>query len=242
LHACCHNPTGADFSDEQWQAVGELLVRKGMIPLIDAAYQGLGQGLEEDAKAMRDLVKRVPEALIACSNSKNFGLYRDRIGSVWVKAHSVQASRRARANMILLARSMWSMPPDHGASIVRTILESEDLKRVWTGELAGMRERIQTMRRRLAETVPELDAVSRQSGLFSLLPLNREVIIDLRETYGIYMLESGRINISGLTEENLPTLAKSLSPESLHQYFHPASDGTPHPTMRLKEGEDHVTC
>ncbi len=212
LHSCCHNPTGAEFTTAQWRAIGDLCLKKGLVPLIDAAYQGLGLGLEADAAHMRDLIARLPEALIACSNSKNFGLYRERIGSVWIKGQTEQSALRARANMILIARSLWSMPPDHGAAIVRTILESDGLTTIWLEELAQMRTRIGSMRTALATALPQISAVAEQTGLFSLLPLSREAVVALRNECGIYMVESGRINVAGLNPQNLPVFASALEP------------------------------
>ncbi len=212
LHACCHNPTGAEFTADQWRAIAAFLLRKGVIPLIDIAYQGLGYGLDEDAAAMRDLLDSVPEALIAASCSKNFGLYRDRIGSVWIKGTNARAAVRARATMVGIARTMWSMPPDHGAAVVRTILQSDALTNLWQDELSAMRARINAVRQDLAKAVPQLAAVASQTGMFCLLPLSREDVIALRTQHGIYMVETGRMNIAGLNAQNLPVFAAALQP------------------------------
>jgi aromatic-amino-acid transaminase len=212
LHACCHNPTGAEFTPAQWRAIGQLVNRKGLIPLIDIAYQGLGHGMEADATAMRTLLDTVPEAIIAASCSKNFGLYRERIGALWVKADSPTAALRARGNLILIARAMWSMPPDHGAAIVRTILDSTDLTQIWLTELEQMRTRLNTMRTELAKALPQLVSVAQQTGMFALLPLSREAVGDLRVKHGIYMVENGRMNIAGLQTGNLPRFASALKP------------------------------
>lgn len=210
LHAGCHNPTGAGFTAMQWRAIGELAARKGIVPLIDMAYQGLGRGLDEDAEPMRGLLDSVPEALVAVSCSKNFGLYRDRVGAMWTKASSPAAARRARGNLILSARSMWSMPPDHGAAVVRLILSSEALSLQWRAELDTMRARINAMRAQLAAAVPHLTAISSQQGMFSLLPISRENAVRLRIDHGIYMLETGRINIAGLHSSTIPAFAEAL--------------------------------
>ncbi len=212
LHACCHNPTGAGFTSDQWRTIADLCARKGLLPLIDIAYQGMGHGLEDDAADMRALLDAVPEALITASCSKNFGLYRERLGALWIKGSNAQASLRARANCVKVGRSMWSMPPDHGASIVRTILESPELTASWQTELAIMRTRINTMRAELAKAVPQLASVAQQTGMFALLPLSREAVTDLRVKHGIYMIENGRMNIAGLTPENLPRFATTLIP------------------------------
>ncbi len=212
LHACCHNPTGAGFTAGQWRVIAGLCVRKGLLPLIDIAYQGLGHGLEEDAAAMRALLDIVPEAIITASCSKNFGLYRDRLGALWIKGSNAQAALRARANCIKVGRSMWSMPPDHGASVVRTILESTELTATWLAELATMRTRINAMRAELARAVPPLGVVAQQTGMFVLLPLTRDTVTELRVRHGIYMIENGRMNVAGLTSENLPRFAAALEP------------------------------
>ncbi len=211
LHAGCHNPTGAGFTADQWRAIAQLAGRKGILPLIDMAYQGLGRGLEEDAEPMRGLLDQVPEALVAVSCSKNFGLYRDRVGALWTKAGSASAAHRARGNLILSARSMWSMPPDHGSAIIRTILESDVLTALWRGELDTMRDRINAMRAGLAAALPQLAPVARQTGMFSLLPITRENAVRLRIDHGIYMLETGRINIAGLNAATLPVFAEALA-------------------------------
>ncbi|ESQ86370.1 hypothetical protein AEAC466_03990 [Asticcacaulis sp. AC466] len=212
LHACCHNPTGAEFTPDQWNLIGDLCARKGLVPLIDIAYQGLGHGMEADAAGMRTVLDKVPEAIVAASCSKNFGLYRERIGALWVKAETAQTALRARANLILTARTMWSMPPDHGASVVRTILESPTLTHLWRAELDEMRARLNSMRAALAVALPALSAIASQTGMFALLPLERDQVVALREQHGIYMLNSGRINIAGLQSDNLPRFAAALEP------------------------------
>jgi aromatic-amino-acid transaminase len=212
LHACCHNPTGAGFTSNQWRVIADLCARKGLLPLIDIAYQGLGHGLEEDAADMRALLDVVPEALVTASCSKNFGLYRERLGVLWIKGSNAQAALRARANCVKAGRSMWSMPPDHGASVVRTILESADLTANWQAELATMRTRINAVRTDLAKAVPQLVSVAQQTGMFVLLPLSHEAVADLRVKHGVYMMENGRANVAGLQAENLPRFAATLAP------------------------------
>lgn len=212
LHGCCHNPTGAELSPEQWRAVTELVARKGLLPLIDIAYQGLGHGFDDDARAMRDLVAAVPEAIVTASCSKNFGLYRDRIGAIWVKGTRAAAAHRARSNLMMAARSMWSMPPDHGASVVRTILEDAELSLIWRAEVDIMRQRLRAMRLALADALPTLAPVGAQSGMFALLPIAPGVATALRVNDGIYMLDGGRINIAGLREETLPRFAAAIRP------------------------------
>ncbi|MBW8882398.1 MAG: aspartate/tyrosine/aromatic aminotransferase [Asticcacaulis sp.] len=210
LHAACHNPTGADFTQGQWRAIADRLVAGGLIPILDSAYQGLGHGLENDAWSLRHILDRVPEALVAVSCSKTFGLYRDRIGALWVQGTNAASVRRARANLNLIARVLWSMPPDHGASVVRTILASPALATQWCGELDAMRARLTGLRASLAATVPEFSAVARQSGMFSLLPLDRDTVTRLRNDHGVYMMDNGRINLAGFNAANLPAFAQAL--------------------------------
>ena len=212
LHACCHNPTGAGFTADQWCTIADLCARKSLLPLIDIAYQGLGYGLEEDAADMRALLDVVPEALVTASCSKNFGLYRERLGALWIKGSNAQAALRARANCVKVGRSMWSMPPDHGASVVRTLLESAELTANWLAELATMRARINSVRADLAKAVPQLASVASQTGMFALLPLSRDAVAELRVKHGIYMVENGRMNVAGLRPENLPRFAAALKP------------------------------
>lgn len=210
LHGACHNPTGAGFNRDQWRAITDLVARRGVIPLIDSAYQGLGHGLEDDAWAMRHILAHVPEALVCVSCSKNFGLYRDRIGALWVQGANAGSVRRARANLNPMARLLWSMPPDHGAAVVRTILETPALTSLWHGEVDAMRDRLNSLRRNLADALPEFAAVAGQTGMFSLLPIGRDAVARLRNDHGIYMMDSGRINIAGLNDDNLTAFATAV--------------------------------
>jgi aromatic-amino-acid transaminase len=212
LHACCHNPTGAGFTPDQWRVIADLCARKGLLPLIDIAYQGLGHGLEADAADMRALLDAVPEAIVTASCSKNFGIYRERLGALWLKGGNAQAALRARATCVKAGRTMWSMPPDHGASVVRTLLESAELTATWQAELATMRTRLNGVRAELARAVPQLASVAQQTGMFALLPLSREAVTELRVRHGIYMMENGRVNVAGLQAENLPRFAAALAP------------------------------
>ncbi len=212
LHGCCHNPTGAEMTPDQWRDVTALIARKGLLPLVDIAYQGLGHGLDEDAAGLRGLINGVPETIVCVSCSKNFGLYRDRIGGIWIKAGSADAAHRARNGLMVAARSMWSMPPDHGASVVRTILADADLTALWRGEVDVMRRRIQSVRQSLATALPALASVARQTGMFTLLPLAPGAATALRVEHGIYLMDSGRINIAGLREATLPRFADAIRP------------------------------
>lgn len=212
LHGCCHNPTGAELDDAQWAAVGALIERRELIPLVDLAYQGLGRGLKDDAAAMRALVATAPEAIVAYSCDKNFGLYRERVGALWVKAASGKVVAAVRDNMLTLARSLWSMPPDHGAAAVRHILEDPALTASWKEELDDMRLRIAGLRGALARAEPRLAPLADQGGLFAMLPLSRNAVLELRSRHAIYMADSGRINIAGLRNETIAPFVAAIAP------------------------------
>jgi len=208
LHGCCHNPTGADLNSAQWQEIGLLCARRALVPFIDLAYQGLGDGLEADAAGMRGLLDMLPEALVAYSCDKNFGLYRERVGALWVQSG---AAELVRSNMLALARSLWSMPPDHGAAVTRLVLEDDALRADWVSELDAMRARINELRSVLAASHPRLAAIGDQRGMFALLPLTPEAVDALRRDHGIYMAGNGRINIAGLTLETVPAFVAALA-------------------------------
>ena len=212
LHGCCHNPTGLSFTVDQWSALADLVVARGLLPFIDLAYQGLGAGLDEDVAGMRAFLARVPEAVIAYSCDKNFGLYRERVGALWVQTPTAALAEAVRSNLYALARINWSMPPDHGAAVVRTILDDPDLRRDWQAELSTMCGRIGDLRRLLAASHPRLEPIGRQQGLFAMLPLSPEAVIELRERNAIYMAGNGRINIAGLGEETIAHFAAALAP------------------------------
>jgi len=211
LHGCCHNPTGADFEIDQWKAIATLLRDRGVLPLIDLAYQGLGQGLDEDAAGTRLTLDTVGEGLIAYSCDKNFGLYRERVGALYAVSRSAAQAGVVQSNLLSLTRANWSMPPDHGAAIVRIILEDPDLSADWRSELAEMRERIQEIRDLLAGADPALAPLATQRGMFSTLPLSTDEVSRLRDERGIYMPSSGRINLAGLTPETVPPFVNALA-------------------------------
>ena len=201
LHGCCHNPTGADLNEEQWVEVTKAVVESGLIPLVDIAYQGFGRGLDEDAAGLRGILDACDEVVIAQSCDKNFSVYRDRVGCLYVKTGQPETTATAMAHVFQRAREMWSMPPDHGAACVRIILDDPELKRRWHGELDAMRDRINGVRARIAAADPRLAYIGRQFGMFSMLPLSRDQVHALRDKHGIYMADSGRFNVVGMSDE-----------------------------------------
>ena len=203
LHGCCHNPTGADLDEEQWREVAKVVAERGLVPFVDIAYQGFGRGLDEDAFGVRLMLETCEELVIAQSCDKNFSVYRDRVGSLWIKSRSAEASRNAMAHVFQIAREMWSMPPDHGAASVRIVLDDPELKQRWLGELAAMRDRINAVRRRIAAADPRLAFIGRQYGMFSMLPLSKEQVLKLRDDHAIYMAESGRFNVVGMGDRQI---------------------------------------
>jgi aspartate/tyrosine/aromatic aminotransferase len=203
LHGCCHNPTGADLSTDEWAAVASVCAERKLLPFVDIAYQGFGRGLEEDAGGVRLMLRSCGEVIIAQSCDKNFSVYRDRVGSLFLKTRSTDATARAMAHVFQRAREMWSMPPDHGAAAVRIVLDTPELRQRWPEELAAMRDRINSVRQRIASADPRLAYIGSQFGMFSMLPLSREQVLQLREKHAIYMADSGRFNIVGLSDDQV---------------------------------------
>lgn len=208
LHGCCHNPSGADPSPAQWAAIVETIVGRGLVPLIDLAYQGLGTGLDTDAQGLRAVFEAVDEAMVAYSCDKNFGLYRERTGALFVRSR--RRSEIVRSNVLALARCLWSMPPDHGAAVVRLVLQSPELRSAWEGELGAMRQRLVAMRVALAEADPGLAPLRDQFGLFANLPLTADQVETMRRDHAVYMAASGRINLAGLTPGLIQPFVKAL--------------------------------
>lgn len=213
LHGCCHNPTGIDFTTEQWNQITALLVERALIPFIDLAYQGLGDGLERDVEPTRLLLSAVDEAMVAYSCDKNFGLYRERVGALYLLSRNSRELQIAESNLASLARVNWSMPPDHGAAIVRAILESAELTEIWKDELQEMCSRVNGNRAALAEAHPDLAFIAKQRGLFSNLAISKETAAALRLNHGIYMADSGRMNLAGMQPADADTIVKSLHAE-----------------------------
>ena len=215
LHGCCHNPTGIDYSPAQWAEIAALLEASPVLPLLDLAYQGLGHGMEADAEGIRKVLAVVPEAIIAYSCDKNFGVYRDRVGAVYAMTASAEQTAAVLSNGHALARAAWSMPPDHGGAVVRLVLEDPALVPVWLDELDTMRARMRQVRDRLAAAgrigAVDLAPIGHQNGLFAMLPLTPEQILALRNDHAIYMAGSGRINIAGLTNANIENFIAALA-------------------------------
>jgi aromatic-amino-acid transaminase len=211
LHGCCHNPTGADLDADQWREVTRVIVERCLIPLVDIAYQGLGKGLEEDAAGLRGILDASDEVLVAQSCDKNFSVYRDRVGCLFIKTASKAASDVAMGHVLQIAREMWSMPPDHGAAVVRTVLQDEALTADWRNELDEMRGRIRKIRERLADADPRLAYIRDQMGMFSMLPLTLEQVLGLREKHGIYMADSGRFNVLGMADDAIDRFVAAVT-------------------------------
>ena len=217
LHASCHNPTGADLEEGQWRDVAALLARRELLPFIDMAYQGLGRGLAEDAYGLRLLAEQLPEVLMAVSCSKNFGLYRERVGCLITVGQNGSTAEAALTQLVRIARGMYSMPPDHGAAIVAEILGNAALRTAWQHELDGMRQRILTLRKSAAEALAtacpnrDFSHVVRQRGMFSYLGVDADTVQRLREAHHVYMTDDSRINIAGLRVENIPYFADAVA-------------------------------
>ena len=217
LHASCHNPTGADLSPDEWRALLELVKRRSLLPFIDLAYQGLGRGLDEDAFGIRLFCAELPEVAVAISCSKNFGLYRERTGCLHLVSESPARGDAALSHLVRIARSIYSMPPDHGAAIVHEILGDQALRESWLQELASMRARMTGLRQqlvqRLGSACPQRDFgfIARQYGMFSFLGVDTAQVRQLRERHHIYMTDDSRINIAGLSAANLDYFASSVA-------------------------------
>ncbi|GGW65706.1 amino acid aminotransferase [Vreelandella hamiltonii] len=217
LHACCHNPTGFDLSQAQWQEVMAVLQERKLLPLIDFAYQGFGEGLEEDAYGVRLLAENLDEVIITSSCSKNFGIYCERTGCLILVAKDAEQMENVRSQAAIVARENYSNPPAHGGAIVSEILHDAELSALWREELTEMRDRINTLRRDFVEALKpyglaeKYACVAEQRGMFSYTGLTPEQVDRLRDDFGIYMVRSGRANVAGFSHENLPYLAKAIA-------------------------------
>ena len=209
LHGCCHNPCGVDLSPEHWDAVAALAVERGFTPFVDLAYLGLGNGLEQDAYGVRKLAASVPEMILASSCSKNFGLYRERVGALTVLGRNTAEAEIAWGQVQNVARGIYSMPPNYGGAIVGRILNDAKLSAAWREELSAMRDRINGLRDQLTQKFAaklgsnRFDFIRRQLGMFSFLGLSKEQVATLKERYSIYMVDSSRINVAGVNSKNI---------------------------------------
>ena len=216
LHGCCHNPTGANLKAPEWDAVIELLLKSGATPMIDIAYQGFGDGLEEDASGVRKLVNSVPETIIAASCSKNFGIYRERTGLLIVVSHDKDARDLNQSTLAFLNRQNFSFPPDHGARLVTMVLTDKELKRSWMEELEAVRTSMLSLRTQLATELEKLSGSNRfgfladHRGMFSRLGASPEQVNELRENHAVYMVGDSRLNIAGLNSKTVPVLAQAI--------------------------------
>ncbi|MBB1371722.1 MULTISPECIES: amino acid aminotransferase [Pseudoalteromonas] len=217
LHACCHNPSGMDLNEAQWKVVAELAKEVGFTPLVDIAYQGFGSSLEEDARGLRILADAVEELIICSSCSKNFGLYRERIGACSLIAKDSATADISNSVLLSVVRSIYSMPPAHGADIVNTILSSTELTQMWHQELDEMRSRINGLRTQIKETLAtkniaqDFSFIERQHGMFSFLGINKEQITRLQKEYGIYIVGSSRVNVAGVSDANIEYFANAVA-------------------------------
>lgn len=217
LHGCCHNPTGANLSPDQWRTLTADFAERNIVPMIDLAYQGFGDGLEADAAGLRQMIAALPESMVAASCSKNFGVYRDRVGAALVIAADAEQARVAEGNLGSLNRLNFSFPPDHGARVVATILTDPELRADWQAELEDMRQRMLTLRQGLADALrratnsDRFDYIARHRGMFTQLGGTLEKVKALREEHGIYMVGTGRINIPGLPAQGLERLAQAIA-------------------------------
>lgn len=216
LHGCCHNPTGADFSHAEWDVLAKFLPEHGLIPFVDLAYFGLGRGMDDDTYGLRKLMDSVDELLLAASCSKNFALYRERVGLIAVLTKDADSAVNAQSQFGAIQRKIISMPPDHGAALVARILGDAQLRAEWTAELDEMRGRMRDLRAQLSAALNVQGgevmsaAVKDQNGMFSTLPLSKAQAVALRETHSVYLTDSGRINIAGTNNENIPRLAEAI--------------------------------
>ena len=216
LHGCCHNPTGANLDLDQWAKVADVLLERGLLPFVDIAYQGFGEGLDADAAGLRLMAGRVPELVVASSCSKNFAVYRDRVGAAMIMAKDGAQADVAMSQMLAAARALYSMPPDHGAAAVRMVLEDAGLRKDWETELEEMRLRMLRLRVAFAEALrrqsnsDRFDFVASHRGMFSRLGLTEAQVERLRTEHAVYMVGDSRINVAGLPEDGMDDLAKAI--------------------------------
>ena len=217
LHGCCHNPTGVDPDIEQWGQIRDIILERKLLPFVDFAYQGLANGIEEDAQGLRLIANTVKELVVASSFSKNFGLYNERIGSITFACDSSATADKLVSNLKLIIRTNYSNPPAHGAAIVATIMNDAELKKLWQAEVKQIRDRIKEMRHSFVGTLKSLGVkndfsfITEQNGMFSFSGLNKDQVATLREKHSIYIVGSGRINVAGMTAGNMDSLCKAIA-------------------------------
>lgn len=217
LHGCCHNPTGANLNLSQWSEITQLCLEKNLMPLIDIAYQGFGDGLDEDVTGLRLMASKVPDMMVGTSCSKNFGVYRDRVGTAIVVGSSQKVAKLAEDNLKSLNRLTFSFPPDHGATVVELILKNSDLKKQWVQELESMRLGMLDLRLKLSDALKKktnsnrFEFVENHRGMFSRLGLTEDNVTKLRDEFGIYMVSDSRINIAGLQAEKIDLVATAVA-------------------------------
>lgn len=220
LHGCCHNPTGCDLTPEQWRVLAQQLAGRGLLPLVDLAYQGFGIGLEADVEGLRALCGQVPEAVVCSSFSKNFALYNERVGALTILTSTADAVPAVTSQVKLCIRSTYSNPPAHGGAIVTTILSDDTLRSAWMEELAGMRGRIQEMRRAFVSGLDERgvqlssggnEFLLHQNGMFSFSGLTEQQVERLREEHAMYVVGSGRVNFAAMTPESMPRICDAIA-------------------------------
>jgi len=216
IHGCCHNPSGVDLEPQHWEAIADLAINQGFTPFIDLAYQGLGDSLDEDAIGVKILSERCPEVIVASSYSKNFGLYRERVGSLQIVSPNVAQTTIVQSQLGSVVRGIYSMPPAHGAAIVETILSDKTLKLQWVEELSTMRDRINLLRKELANRLTrEIDQdfsfIKKQKGMFSFLGIDTNQVARLQKEFAIYMVDSSRINVAGVNSSNIDYFVESMT-------------------------------
>jgi aspartate aminotransferase len=216
LHACCHNPSGADLSRAQWQQIVNICEERALIPFVDMAYQGFGEGLEEDTYGLRLLASKVPEIIVATSFSKNFGLYRERAGALSMVFANEKEANAGNSQLLSITRGLYSMPPAHGAALIDIILHSDELTKVWSDELSLMRLRIKNLRLDLVSSLNKLQNkhdfsfIANELGMFSFLGLSAEQVQSLKNNFSIYMTDTSRINVAGLTREKMNYVSDAI--------------------------------
>ncbi len=217
LHGCCHNPTGADLTQQQWDQVADLAVEKGFVPFIDIAYQGFGDGLEDDAYGVRLMAAKVPEMMIAASCSKNFGLYRERVGLAAIVTTNATQRNIVQSQIQSVARGIYSMPPSYGGALVDIVLNDSRLKLLWETEVTEMRERMKQLRALLVDNLKaqgankDFEFINQQKGMFTFLCISPEQVETLVNQHSVYLVGSSRINIAGISKQNVEPLAKAIA-------------------------------